>query len=90
MKRRNFIKFTTIGVILFSTNITIARTIPQKTLLILDEILNIIFPKTSTMPNAKEFKGKDSVLAKDININSNASHNVKPNQVSHKKIEHKV
>ncbi|PUE63670.1 gluconate 2-dehydrogenase subunit 3 family protein [Arcobacter caeni] len=62
MKRRNFIKFTTIGVILFSTNITIARTIPQKTLLILDEILNIIFPKTSTMPNAKEFKALEYLI----------------------------
>ena len=53
---------------------------------ITDEIAKIVV----TSANAKEFKGKDSVLAKDININSNASHNVKPNQVSHKKVEHKV
>ncbi len=56
MKRRNFIKFTTISAILFSTNISIAKNIPNKTLLVLDEVLNIIFPKTSTMPSAKEFK----------------------------------
>ena len=62
MKRRNFIKFTTIGAILFSTNITVARTIPQKTLLILDEIFNIIFPKTTTMPSAKEFKALEYLI----------------------------
>ena len=56
MKRRNFIKFTTISAILFSTNISIAKNIPNKTLLVLDEVLNIIFPKTSTMPSAKEFE----------------------------------
>ena len=56
MKRRNFIKFTTISAILFSTNISVAKNIPNKTLLVLDEVLNIIFPKTSTMPSAKEFK----------------------------------
>ena len=62
MKRRNFIKFTTISAILFSTNIVVARTIPKKSLLILDEILNIIFPKTSQMPSAKEFKALEYLI----------------------------
>ena len=62
MKRRNFIKFTTISAILFSTNISIAKNIPNKTLLVLDEVLNIIFPKTSTMPSAKEFKALEYLI----------------------------
>ena len=62
MKRRNFIKFTTIGAILFSTDISIAKNIPNKTLLVLDEVLNIIFPKTSTMPSAKEFKALEYLI----------------------------
>ena len=62
MKRRNFIKFTTISAILFSTNISIAKNIPNKTLLVLDEVLNIIFPNTSTMPGAKEFKALEYLI----------------------------
>ena len=62
MKRRNFIKFTTISAILFSTNISIAKNIPNETLLVLDEVLNIIFPKTSTMPSAKEFKALEYLI----------------------------
>ena len=62
MKRRNFIKFTTISAILFSTNISIAKNIPNKTLLVLDEVLNIIFPKTSNMPSAKEFKALEYLI----------------------------
>ena len=62
MKRRNFIKFTTISAILFSTNISIAKNIPNKTLLVLDEVLNIIFPKTSTMAGAKEFKALEYLI----------------------------
>lgn len=62
MKRRNFIKFTTISAILFSTNISIAKNIPNKTLLVLDEVLNIIFSKTSTMPSAKEFKALEYLI----------------------------
>ena len=62
MKRRNFIKFTTISAILFSTNISIAKNIPNKTLLVLDEVLNIIFPKTSTMHSAKEFKALEYLI----------------------------
>ncbi len=62
MKRRNFIKFTTISAILFSTNILIAKNIPSQTLLVLDEVLNIIFPKTSNMPSAKEFKALEYLI----------------------------
>jgi gluconate 2-dehydrogenase gamma chain len=65
MKRRNFIKFTTISAILFSTNISIAKNIPNKTLLVLDEVLNIIFPKTKNMPSAKEFNAIE-YLVKNI------------------------
>ena len=56
MKRRNFIKFSATLALLFSSNVAIARTISKENLIILDEIFNIIFPKTSTMPSAKEFK----------------------------------
>ncbi|MDY3200059.1 MAG: gluconate 2-dehydrogenase subunit 3 family protein [Arcobacter sp.] len=56
MKRRTFIKFTTVWALLLSSNIVIARIISKNNLIILDEILNIIFPKTSTMPSAREFK----------------------------------
>ena len=65
MKRRNFIKFTTISTILFSTNIAIAKNISKDSLIFLDEIFNIIFPKTSTMPSAKEFKAIE-YLVKNI------------------------
>ncbi|MBP6163462.1 MAG: gluconate 2-dehydrogenase subunit 3 family protein [Aliarcobacter sp.] len=65
MKRRNFIKFTTISTILFSTNIAIAKNISKDSLIFLDEIFNIIFPKTSTMPSAKEFKALE-YLVKNI------------------------
>ena len=48
--------------------------------------------------NAKEFKGKNEVKAKEINLKSNSSYDIKTNQVVHKKtstpvkskIEHKV
>lgn len=65
MKRRNFIKFTTIGAVLFSANISFAKNITPKDLVILDEVLNIIFPKTKNMPSAKEFKAIE-YLVKNI------------------------
>ena len=65
MKRRNFIKFTTIGAVLFSTNISIAKNITSNSLIVLDEVLNIIFPKTKNMPSAKEFKAIE-YLVKNI------------------------
>ena len=65
MKRREFIKFTTISAILFSTNISVAKNITPEDLVILDEVLNIIFPKTKNMPSAKEFKATE-YLVKNI------------------------
>lgn len=65
MKRRKFIKFTTITVFLFSSNIVIARDFSKDSLLILDEVLNIIFPKTNAMPSAQEFKALN-YLVKNI------------------------
>ncbi len=56
MKRRNFIKFATISAIMLSTPTVVARTFPKNHLEVLDEVLEIVFPKTSTMPSAKEFK----------------------------------
>ena len=65
MKRRKFIKFTTITALLFYSNIVIAREFSKDSLLILDEVLNIIFPKTNTMPSAKEFEALN-YLVKNI------------------------
>ena len=65
MKRREFIKFTTISAILFTTNISIAKNITSNNLIVLDEVLNIIFPKTKNMPSAKEFKAVE-YLVKNI------------------------
>ena len=65
MKRREFIKFTTISAILFTTNISIAKNITSNNLIVLDEVLNIIFPKTKNMPSAKEFKATE-YLVKNI------------------------
>jgi gluconate 2-dehydrogenase gamma chain len=69
MKRRTFIKFTTITALLFSTNIVIAREFSKDSLLILDEILNMIFPKTNTMPSAEDFSAL-SYLVKNISHKS--------------------
>ena len=65
MKRGNFIKFTTISAVLFSTNISVAKNITPKNLIILDEVLNIIFPKTLNMPSSREFKAVE-YLVKNI------------------------
>ena len=65
MKRREFIKFTTINTILFTTNISVAKNITSNNLIVLDEVLNIIFPKTKNMPSAKEFKAVE-YLVKNI------------------------
>ena len=62
MKRRKFIKFTTASLILFTTNISIAKNISKENMFFLDEIFNIIFPKTSTMPSAKEFKALEYLI----------------------------
>ena len=39
--------------------------------------------------NAKEFNGKNEVKAKNINIKSDSSYDIKTNQIVHKKVEHK-
>ena len=44
------------GAIMLSTPTVIARAFPKNHLEVLDEVLEIVFPKTSTMPSAKEFK----------------------------------
>ena len=62
MKRRTFIKFTTISLLLFNSNISIAKTVSKDMLKNLDEVLNIIFPKTSNMPSAKEFGALNYLL----------------------------
>jgi len=69
MKRRLFIKFTAVSGLLFSSNLSFARNIPSDTLKILDEVYIILFPKTSTMPSAKEF-GAIEFLVKNINHKS--------------------
>lgn len=56
MKRRNFIKFTAISTLFFSSSSSFSKTIPKQTLKVLDEVYEIIFPKTSNMPSAREFK----------------------------------
>ena len=55
MKRRNFIKFTTISLFFFSKEHLLAKNIDKKSLLVLESIYDILFPKTSNMPSAKEF-----------------------------------
>jgi methyl-accepting chemotaxis protein len=53
--------------------------------LITDEIAKLVV----TNAEAKEFKGKNEVKARDVNIKSNSSYDIKTNQVVHKKTEHK-
>lgn len=55
MKRRTFIQFSVITSLLFTTNVAIAKNIPTKSLVLLEEIYNVIFPKTNNMPSSKEF-----------------------------------
>jgi methyl-accepting chemotaxis protein len=54
--------------------------------LITDQIAKLIVSSA----DEKEFKGKNEARAKNINIKSNSSYDVKPTQVIHKKIEHKA
>jgi hypothetical protein len=66
MKRRNFIKFTSITLFFTSQQISISKVIDTNSLHILNEIYEILFPKTSNMPSAKEFKVIEYLLS---NIN---------------------
>ena len=57
----------------------------QNVAVITDEIAKLVVSNA----NAKEFKGKDSVKAKELNIELNSSHNTSSTQVIQKKVEHK-
>ncbi len=54
--------------------------------LITDQIAKLIVSSA----DEKEFKGKNEARAKNINIKSNSSYDLKPTQVVHKKTEHKA
>ena len=62
MKRRNFIKFSTLSLMLFQKEVLIAKTISTSNALVLEELYEILFPKTSTMPGAKEFNALNYLL----------------------------
>ena len=55
MKRRNFIKFSILGLVLFQKETLIAKTISKNNALVLEEVYEILFPKTLNMPSSKEF-----------------------------------
>lgn len=65
MKRREFIKFTSFTFITFNTSFAVAKVFEKESLLILDEIFKILFPKTKSMPSAKEFSALN-FLVKNI------------------------
>ena len=66
LKRRNFIKFSTISLFYFSEKQVIAKQIEKNSFLVLEEVYEILFPKTSTMPSSKEF---NALLYLTTNIN---------------------
>ena len=66
MKRRTFFKFTTISLLALSTQVSIAKIIQKDSLLILEEVYEVLFPKTDTMPSSKEFNAINYLLT---NIN---------------------
>ena len=53
---------------------------------ITDQIAKLIVSSA----DEKEFKGKNEVRAKNINVKANSSYDVKPTQAVHKKTEHKA
>ena len=53
--------------------------------LITDEIAKLVV----TNADEKEFKGKNDVKARNVNVKENSSYDIKTNQVIHKKVEHK-
>lgn len=69
MKRRTFIKFAVVSGLIFSSDISIAKTLSPKSLNVLDNLYEIIFPKTFNMPSSKEF-GALNFLVKNINHKS--------------------
>ena len=69
MKRREFIKFTSIALLTFNSTKSFAKVFTKESLLILDEIYEILFPKTSNMPSSKEFEVLN-YLVKNISYKS--------------------
>lgn len=63
MKRRTFIRFTAISTFMFFSTNSIARVFNQKNLTTLEEIYEIVFPKTENMPSAKEFGALNYLVA---------------------------
>jgi len=63
MKRRNFIKFSVLGLVLFQKETLIAKTISKNNALVLEEVYEILFPKTTTMPSSKEFNALKFLLS---------------------------
>lgn len=55
MKRREFIASTAVLGLSTALNSKDLKTVEPKTWLVLEEVLNILFPKTDKMPSAKEF-----------------------------------
>jgi len=64
MNRRNFLILTSLSVAL--SQVSYAKGIEPKSAIVLETVYNHLFPKTSTMPNAKEF-GAVEYLIKNIN-----------------------
>lgn len=65
MKRREFIKFTAIGIITLNSSTVFAKVLTKESLVVLDEVFEVLFPKTSQMPSSKEF-GALNFLVKNI------------------------
>lgn len=53
MNRRNFLLLSSLSITL--SQLTYAKGIEPKSALVLEEVYNILFPKTKHMPSAKEF-----------------------------------
>lgn len=63
MKRRNFIKFSVLGLMLFQKETLIAKTITKNNALVLEEVYEILFPKTLNMPSSKEFNALEFLFS---------------------------
>ncbi|KAB7887546.1 gluconate 2-dehydrogenase subunit 3 family protein [Poseidonibacter ostreae] len=63
MKRRNFIKFSALGILLFQKEILIAKKVTKDNAIVLQEVYEILFPKTSTMPSSYEFNALKFLLS---------------------------
>lgn len=63
MNRRNFLILSSLGVAL--SQISLAKGIEAKEAVVLENVYDVLFPKTKTMPSASEF-GATSYLMKNI------------------------